>query len=100
MVFSKNFCFICSDQSKLAAKYVVVNSGQSYSYSIPVADREMRECVDPEGNGVTMGGAGPPSGEPDQLICNSGGDKTFMGEQGGQPDGLDATSRNHYAQSM
>jgi hypothetical protein len=62
--------------------------------------------VDPEGNGVTMGrgaegGPGPPSGEQDkQLICNSGGDKTFMGELGEQPDRLDATSRTHHAQSM
>jgi hypothetical protein len=49
--------------------------------------------VDPERNGATMGrgaagGPGPPSGEQDkQLICNSGGDKTPMGEPGGQPDG-------------
>jgi hypothetical protein len=33
-----------------------------------VTDREMRECMDPEGNGVTMGrgaegGPGPPGGE-------------------------------------
>jgi hypothetical protein len=53
--------------------------------------------VDPEGNGVTMGGEAeggpcPPSGEQDkQLVCNSGGDKTSMGEPGGRPDGLDAT---------
>ncbi len=45
----------------------------------------MRECVDLEGNGVTMGrgvetGPGPPSGEPDkQLICNSRGDKASIG---------------------
>jgi hypothetical protein len=62
--------------------------------------------VDPEGNGVTMGrgaeeGPRPPSGEQDkQLICNRGGDKTFMGGPGGQPDRLDATSRTHHAQSM
>ncbi len=62
--------------------------------------------MDPEGNGVTMGrgvegGLGPPSGERDkQLICNSGGEKTSMGEPGKQPDGLDATSRTHHAQSM
>jgi hypothetical protein len=49
----------------------------------------MRECVDPEGNGVTIGrgaegGPGPPSGERDkQLICNSGGDKMSIGELGG-----------------
>jgi hypothetical protein len=49
--------------------------------------RGIRECVDPEGNGVTMGrgeerGPGPPSGEQDkQLICNSGGDKTPLGSQ-------------------
>jgi hypothetical protein len=52
-------------------------------------DRGKKECVDPEGNGVTMSegaevGPGPPSGERDkQLICNSGGDKTSMGEPGG-----------------
>jgi hypothetical protein len=62
--------------------------------------------VDPEGNGVTMGrgakgGPGPPSGKTDkQLICSSGGDKTSIGESGGQPDGLDVTSRTHHAQSM
>jgi hypothetical protein len=60
---------------------------------VVVADRGIRECVDPEGNGVTMGrgaegGLGLPSGERDkQLICNSGGGKTSMGEPGGQPDG-------------
>jgi hypothetical protein len=63
------------------------------------------ECVDPEVNGVTMGrgaegGPGPPSGKRDkQLICNSGGDKMSMGEPGGEPDRLDATSRTHHAQS-
>jgi hypothetical protein len=70
-----------------------------------VTDREVGECLNPEGNGVTMGrgaegGPGPPSGEQDkQLICNNGGDKTSMGEPGGEPDGLDATSRTHHAQS-
>jgi hypothetical protein len=62
--------------------------------------------MDPEVNGVTMGrgtegGPGSPSGEQDkQLICNSGVDKTSMGEPGGQPDGLEATSRTPHAQSM
>ncbi len=65
----------------------------------------MSECVDPEGNGVSLGrgakgGPGPPSEEQDkQLICNSGGDKTPMGEPGGQQNGSDATSRTHHAQS-
>ncbi len=69
-------------------------------------DRGIRECVDPEGNGVTMGGEaeggpGTPSGEQDkQLVCNSGEDKTSMGELGGQPDGFYATSRTHHAQNM
>jgi hypothetical protein len=78
---------------------------RKYYLSI-VTDRGMRECVDPEGNGVTMirgaeGGPGPPSAEQDkQLICNSGGKKTPMGKPGGQPDGLHATSRSHHAQSM
>ncbi len=46
------------------------------------------------------GRPGPPNGEQDkQLICNSGGDNTSMGEPGGQPDGLDVTSRTHHAQS-
>jgi hypothetical protein len=71
-----------------------------------VTDRGKKECVDPEGNGVTMSegaerGPGPPCGEQDkQLICNSGGDKTYMGEPGGRPNELDATSRTHHAQSM
>jgi hypothetical protein len=45
--------------------------------------------VDPEGNGVTLGkgvegGPGPPSGGQDkQLICDSGGGKTSMGESEG-----------------
>jgi hypothetical protein len=65
----------------------------------------MGECVDPTGNGVTLGrGArgepGSPSGEQDkQLICNSGGDKTPMGEPGGQQDRSNATSRSHHTQS-
>jgi hypothetical protein len=76
------------------------------SYLELVADREMGECVDPEGNGVSLGkgaekGLVPPSEEQDkQLICNSCGDKTPMGEPGGQQDGSDATSRTHHAQSM
>ncbi len=54
--------------------------------------------MDPEGNGVSSGkvawgGPGPPSEEQDkQLICNSRGDETSMGESGGQ-DGSDAASR-------
>jgi hypothetical protein len=60
--------------------------------------------VDPEGNGVTKsegaeGGPGLPGGEQDkQSICE--GDRTSMGKPEGQPDGLDATSRPHHAQSM
>ncbi len=51
--------------------------------------------------GGRRGGPGPPSEEQDkQLICNSGGDKTPMGEPGGQQDGSNATSRTHHAQSM
>jgi hypothetical protein len=74
-----------------------------------VTDREKKECMDPEGNGVTIGRgeeggggvAGPPSGEQDkQVICSSGGGKTPIREQGGQQDGSDATSRTHHAQSM
>jgi hypothetical protein len=70
-----------------------------------VTDMGKKECVDPEGNGVTMsegaeGGPGPPSGEQDkQLICNSRGDKTSMGEPGGRQNELDATSRTHHGQS-
>jgi hypothetical protein len=66
----------------------------------------MGECMDPEEIGVSLGkgaegGPGPPSEEQDkQLICNSGGDKTPMGEPGGLQDGSDATSRTHRAQSM
>jgi hypothetical protein len=71
-----------------------------------VTDRGNEECVDPEGNGVTMsegaeGGPGLPSGEQDkQSVCSSGGDKTSMGEPKRQLDGLDVTSRPHHAQSM
>jgi hypothetical protein len=71
-----------------------------------VVDREMRECVALREMGSPWvgrrrGGPGPPSGEQDkQLVCNSGGDKTSMGESGGLPDRLDATSRTHHAQSM
>ncbi len=60
-----------------------------------VADGEVGGCVDPEGNGFTMGrgaegGPGPPSGGQDkQLICYSGGGETPMGEQGGQQDRYD-----------
>jgi hypothetical protein len=74
--------------------------------AIFVADRGMGKCVDPEGNGVSLGkgaegGPGPPSEEQDkQLICNSEGDVTPMGEPGGQQDGSNATSRIHHAQSM
>jgi hypothetical protein len=74
---------------------------QEYERVGIVTDRGNKECVDPEGNGVTMSegaerGPGPLSREQDkQLICISGGDKTSMG----QSDGLDATSRTHHAQS-
>jgi hypothetical protein len=70
-----------------------------------VADGGVGEYVDPEGNGVTMGsgaegGPGPPSGEQDkQLIWNSGGGKTSIGEPGGQQDGSNAISRTHHEQS-
>jgi hypothetical protein len=70
-----------------------------------VADREVDGCVDPEGNGVTMGrgaegGPGPPSGKQDQqLIYSSEGGETPMGEPGGQQDGSDVTSKTHDAQS-
>jgi hypothetical protein len=48
--------------------------------------------MDPEGNVVNLGkgngeGPGPPSGEQDkQLISNSGGDNTLMGQPGRQED--------------
>jgi hypothetical protein len=65
---------------------------------VPVADRRVSECVDPEGNGVSSGkgarggGPGPPSEKQDKkLVCNSGGDETPMGEPGGQQDGSDET---------
>ncbi len=73
---------------------------------VTVTDRGKRECVDPEGNGVTMiegveRGPGPLSGEQDkQSVCSSGGDKMPMWKPEGQPDGLDVTSRPHHAQSM
>jgi hypothetical protein len=62
-------------------KYIIL-----FRYII-VADGEVGECVDPEGNGVTMGigvegGPGPPSGERDkQLICSSGGGETPKGNK-------------------
>jgi hypothetical protein len=69
-----------------------------------VTDGGVGECVDPEGNGVTMGrwagGPGLPIGDQDkQLFCNSGGGENPMGEPGGQQDGSHATSRTHHAQS-
>jgi hypothetical protein len=48
-----------------------------------------------------QGGPGPPSKEQDkQLICNSGGDETPMGEPGGQQDGFDMASRTHYTHTV
>jgi hypothetical protein len=45
----------------------------------------LREMGSAWGGG--QGGPGPPSEEQDkQLICDSGGDKTPMGEPGGQQD--------------
>jgi hypothetical protein len=73
--------------------------------TLTVADGGMGECVDLQGNWVTLGkgvkrGLGPPSEEQDkQLICNSEGGKTPMGEPGGPQDGSDATSRTHHAES-
>jgi hypothetical protein len=75
-------------------------------YIINVTDKGKKECVNPEGNGVTMnegakGGPGPPSGEEDkQSVHSSRSGKTSMGEPEEQQDGLGATSRPHHAQSM
>jgi hypothetical protein len=61
--------------------------------------------MDPEGNGVNSGrgqggGPGPPSGKQDkQFMCNGGGDKTPMGEPGGQQNRSDVASKTHHAQS-
>jgi hypothetical protein len=65
---------------------------------VTITDRGKRECMDPEGNGVTMSegaeeGPGLPGGEQEkQSVCSSGGDKTSMGKPEGQPDRLDATT--------
>jgi hypothetical protein len=73
---------------------------------LTVMDKGEKECVDPEGNGVTMnegteGGPGPPSRECDkQSAHSSGSGKTSVGELEEQEDGLGATSRPLYAQSM
>jgi hypothetical protein len=72
---------------------------------ITVSYEGVGECVDPEGNGVNPGegdggGPSPPSEEQDkQLISNSGGHKTPMGQPGRQEDKSDVTSRPHHAQS-
>jgi hypothetical protein len=61
--------------------------------------------MDPEGNGVNPGegngdGPGPPSEEQDeQLISNSGGDNTLMGQLGRQEDESGMTTRTLCAQS-
>jgi hypothetical protein len=58
--------------------------------------------VDPEVNGVNPGegGPGPRSEEQDkQLISNSGGDETPMGQPRRQEDESDVTSRTHHAQN-
>ncbi len=60
----------------------------------------LREMGSAWGRGAE-GEPGPPSDEQDkQLICNSGGDKTPMGEPGERQERSDVTSRTHQAQGM
>ncbi len=79
---------------------------QIYMYIVSVADEGAGECMDTEGNGVNLGegnggGPSPPSGEQDkQLISNSGGDNTLMGQPGRQEDESGMTTKTHRAQSM
>ncbi len=87
--------------------YIYTALRVSWWNGVCVADGGVGECVDPRGNGVSSGkgemggGPGPPSeGQDKQLVCNSGGDNTPMGEPGGEQNGSDATSRTHHAQSM
>jgi hypothetical protein len=75
-------------------------------YIVSEAYEGAGECMDTEGNGVNLGegnrgGPGPPSGEQDkQLISNSGGDNTLMGQPGRQEDESGMTTKTHRAQSM
>jgi hypothetical protein len=75
-------------------------------YTIPVSDRKVGRCLEPEGNGVNPGrgnggGPGPPSREQDkQLITNRGGDNSFMEQQEGREEVSGLTKRTHRAQSM
>jgi hypothetical protein len=58
----------------------------------------LKEMGSTQGRG--QGGPGSPSEEQDkQLISNSGGDETSMGESGRQQDESDAASKTHHAQS-
>jgi hypothetical protein len=53
----------CRAQSHLDERSILNKAYVKYKYNVLVADGEMRECVDPEGNGVTMGrGAGGGNG--------------------------------------
>jgi hypothetical protein len=62
--------------------------------------------MDPEGNGVNPGqgngGRARPSkrGQDKQLISNSEGDNTLIGQPGRQEDESGVTTRTHRAQSM
>jgi hypothetical protein len=73
-------------------KYDIAYSDPKVLYGQDVLVADKGECMDPEGNGVNPGegnggGPGPPSGERDkQLISNSGGDNTLMGQPGRQED--------------
>jgi hypothetical protein len=84
--------------------YILYRYIHIYIYTHIVTDRGKKECVDPEGNWVTMsegaeGGPGPPGGEQDkQSVCSNGSGKMSMGEPEGQPDGLEATSRLHHTE--
>ncbi len=70
-----------------------------------MSDREAGRYLEPEGNGVNLGGGngggpGPPSGVQDkQLITSRGGGNSLMEQQGrwGEESGM--TKRTHGAQS-
>jgi hypothetical protein len=71
-----------------------------------VADKEVGRCLDPEGNGVNLGGGngggpGPPSREQDkQLISSRGEGNTLMERPGRLEEESGVIRRTHRAKSM
>jgi hypothetical protein len=70
------------------------------------ADEEAVRCLDPEGNGVNLGGGngggpGPPSGEQDKQLINSRGEGNTLMERPGRLEEESGVIRwTHRAQSM